>query len=169
MSQETGAPVRVQFMRWDEHGWDNFGPAHTADVKIAADADGKLVAYEYHGWQHTWSVTETTAQLAAGRSASEGRMAGRSRSIPVPMHRVNVRASELANREPRVPDWTAISRARRCGRRWTSPFAFASEQMIDELGLPRQHRSVPIPAAEYRRPLAGRPECGRRGGEVEPE
>jgi hypothetical protein len=52
-------------MRWDEHGWDNFGPAHTADVKIAADANGKLVAYEYHGWQHTWSTTETTAQLAA--------------------------------------------------------------------------------------------------------
>jgi CO/xanthine dehydrogenase Mo-binding subunit len=39
---------------------------------VAADADGKLVSYEYHGWQHTWSVTETTAQLAAGRSASEG-------------------------------------------------------------------------------------------------
>ena len=81
MSQETGAPVRVQFMRWDEHGWDNFGPAHTADVKIAADANGKLVAYEYHGWQHTWSVTETTAQLAAGRVGERGRRtAGRSRS-----------------------------------------------------------------------------------------
>jgi nicotinate dehydrogenase subunit B len=80
MSQETGAPVRVQFMRWDEHGWDNFGPAHTADVKIAADANGKLVAYEYHGWQHTWSVTETTAQLAAGRPATEGQD-GRAQSL----------------------------------------------------------------------------------------
>ena len=28
MSQVAGKPVRVQFMRWDEHGWDNFGPAH---------------------------------------------------------------------------------------------------------------------------------------------
>jgi len=72
MSQEAGAPVRLQFMRWDDHGWDNYGPAHTADVKIAADDNGKLVAYEYRGWQHTWSLTETTAQLAAGQAASEG-------------------------------------------------------------------------------------------------
>lgn len=72
MSQEAGAPVRVQFMRWDEHGWDFYQPAHTADVKIAIDATGKLVAYEYHGWQHTWSQTETTAQLAAGHAAAEG-------------------------------------------------------------------------------------------------
>ena len=26
MSQLAGAPVRLQFMRWDEHGWDNYGP-----------------------------------------------------------------------------------------------------------------------------------------------
>jgi len=72
MSQETGAPVRVQFMRWDEHGWDFYQPAHTADVKIAMDANGKLLAYEYHGWHHTWSFTETTAQLAAGQPVAEG-------------------------------------------------------------------------------------------------
>ena len=29
-----------------------------------ADAGGKLVAYEYHGWQHSWSGTEASAQLA---------------------------------------------------------------------------------------------------------
>jgi CO/xanthine dehydrogenase Mo-binding subunit len=45
MSQEAGAPVRVQFMRWDEHGWDFYQPSHTAYVKIAMDANGKLVAY----------------------------------------------------------------------------------------------------------------------------
>ena len=27
MSQLAGTPVRLQFMRWDEHGWDNYGPA----------------------------------------------------------------------------------------------------------------------------------------------
>ena len=26
LSQLVGAPVRLQFMRWDEHGWDNYGP-----------------------------------------------------------------------------------------------------------------------------------------------
>ena len=71
LSQEAGVPVRLQFMRWDEGGWDNYGPAHTCDVKVAADASGKLVGYEYHGWQHTWSQTDATAQLAEGRPATE--------------------------------------------------------------------------------------------------
>jgi len=70
MSQDVGRPVRVQFMRWDEHGWDNFGPAHVGEVRAAADASGKIVAYEYHGWQHGWSGTEASAQLT-GASVSE--------------------------------------------------------------------------------------------------
>jgi len=70
MSQDVGKPVRVQFMRWDEHGWDNFGPAHVGEVRAAADATGKIVAYEYHGWQHGWSGTEASAQLA-GASVGE--------------------------------------------------------------------------------------------------
>jgi CO/xanthine dehydrogenase Mo-binding subunit len=71
MSQLAGKPVRLQFMRWDEHGWDNFGPAHVGEVKAAADTDGKLVAYEYQGWQHGWSNVETSEQLAFGRPTAE--------------------------------------------------------------------------------------------------
>ena len=33
MSQLVGKPVRVQLMRWDEHGWDNYGPAQLIDVR----------------------------------------------------------------------------------------------------------------------------------------
>ncbi|HEV7631636.1 MAG TPA: molybdopterin cofactor-binding domain-containing protein [Steroidobacteraceae bacterium] len=69
LSQLAGAPVRLQFMRWDEHGWDTYGPAHVGEVRAAATAAGKLLAYEYHGWQHNWSLTETTAQLAGGQAA----------------------------------------------------------------------------------------------------
>ncbi len=32
---------------------------------------GKIVAYEYHGWQHSWSNTETSDQLAFGTPAAE--------------------------------------------------------------------------------------------------
>jgi CO/xanthine dehydrogenase Mo-binding subunit len=71
MSQLAGQPVRVQFMRWDEHGWDTYGPAHIGKVKAAADADGKLVSYEYEGWQHHWSLVDTTLQTANGVPASE--------------------------------------------------------------------------------------------------
>jgi nicotinate dehydrogenase subunit B len=71
LSQGAGKPVRLQFMRWDEHGWDNYGPAHIGEVRAAADADGRIVAYEYHGWQHNWSLVETSEQLALGKSAAE--------------------------------------------------------------------------------------------------
>ncbi len=63
LSQLAGKPVRLQFMRWDEHGWDNYGPAHVGECRAAADANGKIIAYEYQGWQHGWSNTETSAQL----------------------------------------------------------------------------------------------------------
>ena len=39
-------------------------------MRAAAGADGKLTAYEYHGWQHGWSLVETSAQLA-GTPAAE--------------------------------------------------------------------------------------------------
>ena len=71
MSQLAGAPVRVQFMRADEHGWDPFGPAHVGEVRAAADASGKIVAYEYHGWHHHWSLVETSQQLAEGSAPQE--------------------------------------------------------------------------------------------------
>ena len=71
LSQLAGKPVRLQFMRWDEHGWDNYGPSHLGEVRAAAGADGKLLGYEYEGWQHHWSNVETSEQLALGRPAEE--------------------------------------------------------------------------------------------------
>jgi nicotinate dehydrogenase subunit B len=47
MSQLAGAPVRLQFMRWDEHGWDNYGPAQLMDIRGGVDAKGNIVAFEY--------------------------------------------------------------------------------------------------------------------------
>jgi len=47
LSQLAGAPVRLQFMRWDEHGWDNYGPAQLMDMRGGVDANGKIVAFEY--------------------------------------------------------------------------------------------------------------------------
>ena len=69
LSRLAGKPVRVQFMRWDEHGWDNYGPAHVGEVQVASDAAGKIIAYEYEGWQHNWSAVETSAQLVGTPAA----------------------------------------------------------------------------------------------------
>jgi CO/xanthine dehydrogenase Mo-binding subunit len=133
LSQEAGQPVRVQFMRADEHGWDNFGPAHVGEVRAAADAGGKLVAYEYHGWQHSWSGTEASAQLA-GEAAVEflagpvQGVQGVNRLTCGGMYQVpNLR---LVNHKLPVVEYLKAGWLR-------SPldlsFAFASEQAIDQL------------------------------------
>lgn len=70
-SRLAGAPVRVQFMRWDEHGWDTYGPAHLGKVKASATADGKLLTYAYEGWQHHWALIDTTEQSGKGTPAAE--------------------------------------------------------------------------------------------------
>jgi len=132
MSQAVGRPVRVQYMRWDEHGWDNYGPAHLADVRAGVDAQGKLVAYEYHGWQHGWTVTSTVADIALQKPGIE--RAGGSNSITVnPMSTGSMYA--VANR--RVVSHAVPMAGYLRGAALRSPldlsFAFASEQTIDEL------------------------------------
>jgi CO/xanthine dehydrogenase Mo-binding subunit len=52
-------------MRWDEHGWDNFGPAQATDVRAGIDAAGNIVGYDYTAYNHGWTqVVESAAELA---------------------------------------------------------------------------------------------------------
>jgi CO/xanthine dehydrogenase Mo-binding subunit len=48
MSQLVGKPVRVQWMRDDEHGWEPKGPAMVQDMEGGLDGNGNIV-----GWKHT--------------------------------------------------------------------------------------------------------------------
>jgi nicotinate dehydrogenase subunit B len=50
LSKEVGAPVRVQWMRHDEHGWDPKGPQQLLDLRAGIDADGKILAWETEMW-----------------------------------------------------------------------------------------------------------------------
>ncbi len=43
-------PVRVQWMREDEHAWEPFGPAMVADVQATLDAAGGIVDWQYEVW-----------------------------------------------------------------------------------------------------------------------
>ena len=63
MSQSLGKPVRVQFMRWDEHGWDYYGPGHTVDLTAGVDSHGNIVGYNYTGWQIPYFTIFTPAEL----------------------------------------------------------------------------------------------------------
>jgi CO/xanthine dehydrogenase Mo-binding subunit len=46
LSRAVHRPVRLQWMRHDEHAWDPKGPAQLLELRAGLDADGKLLAWE---------------------------------------------------------------------------------------------------------------------------
>jgi nicotinate dehydrogenase subunit B len=48
-----GRPVRVQWMRDQEHTWEPFGPAMTVDTTAALDASGQIVDWQCEIWSNT--------------------------------------------------------------------------------------------------------------------
>jgi nicotinate dehydrogenase subunit B len=50
LSRAVGRPVRVQWMREDEHGWDPKGPPQLLDIRAAVGAGGDVVAWETQAW-----------------------------------------------------------------------------------------------------------------------
>ena len=47
MSQLAGRPVRVQWMRWDDHGWDPKGPATVHLLRGGVDTQGNIVGSDH--------------------------------------------------------------------------------------------------------------------------
>ncbi len=50
LSQLAGRPVRVQWSRADEHGWDPKGPPQLLDIRAAVDAEGNIAAWRTEMW-----------------------------------------------------------------------------------------------------------------------
>jgi CO/xanthine dehydrogenase Mo-binding subunit len=53
IARELGKPVRVQWMRHDEHGWDPKGVPTTVALKGGLDGNGKLAAWSSETWLPT--------------------------------------------------------------------------------------------------------------------
>jgi nicotinate dehydrogenase subunit B len=51
-----GRPVRLQWMRDDEFGWEPYGPAMVMRAKAALGSDGKIADWEYEVWSNTHST-----------------------------------------------------------------------------------------------------------------
>jgi len=51
-----GRPVRVQWMREEEHSWEPYGPAMTTQARAALDASGKISSWEFDVWSNTHST-----------------------------------------------------------------------------------------------------------------
>jgi CO/xanthine dehydrogenase Mo-binding subunit len=83
IAKETGVPVRVQWMRQDEHGWDPKGPPTLYDYKAAIDAQGNVL-----GWQSEVFIPDRPKDLVVALLPAE--LAG----LPTdPSHPGNIQAS----------------------------------------------------------------------------
>ena len=79
LSQAVGRPVRVQWMRHDEHGWEPVSPAMTMDLRAGLDAQGHITAFDYEQWSQSHSRAESgnfVAWRLAGGNPDWDRLSG---------------------------------------------------------------------------------------------
>jgi len=161
ISQKIGRPVRMQWMRWDQHGFDAYGPSHMYDVTMGIDANGKIVGADWTSYGQNGSRFDTTKELlgtatwaaipaSGGPNPSDGLYQHASAGSPtLGARRV------LAKTQPLYEGSLKISFLR-------APNApqsyFASEQIVDELA----HAANMDPIAFRRLNIDGKTTAGAR-------
>lgn len=65
ISKEIGRPVRLQWMRQDEHGWDPKGPPILLDYRAGLDAEGRITAWEAEVFMPERSMQRSGVTLLA--------------------------------------------------------------------------------------------------------
>jgi CO/xanthine dehydrogenase Mo-binding subunit len=78
-------PVRVQWMREQEHTWEPYGPAMLTEVKASVDATGRVVDWHYEVWSNTHSTRPGNAgSLAPARHLATPFAPAPPQTIPLP-------------------------------------------------------------------------------------
>jgi nicotinate dehydrogenase subunit B len=67
MSRAVGKPVRVQWMRHDEHAWDPKGPAQLTTIRAGVDVQGNVTAWDFQDRSFPWSESEANPMLASAQ------------------------------------------------------------------------------------------------------
>lgn len=132
LSQAVGKPVRVQWMRNDEHGWEPLGPAMVMEVSGGLDPQGNIVAWDFRGWTPTHSsrpngsAGSLLAGLLTGMSPGTPNQSGADRNAN---HTYNFKNNRV------MVHWLRSSPLRASALRGLgSPQnTFANESFMDEL------------------------------------
>jgi nicotinate dehydrogenase subunit B len=133
LAQAVGRPVRVQWTREDEFVWEPKSPAMVMEVHGGLDAQGNVVAWDYHVWSPSHVARArlagqlVTAQLLSGQPAPQSRFSfGAERNAPTnyafPVQRVTVHY--LRNSLLRASSFRSLG---------GSENTFANESFMDEL------------------------------------
>lgn len=134
MSRAVGKPVRVQWMRHDEHGWEPKGPAQLIHVRAGVDDRGNVIAWDFEDRSLPWTTGEGIPLLASRqvgmKPAAEGNTNGTGSGGQVyDFENQRVRAEEIpwVHQDPtplRTSNLRAPGDVARC---------FASESFMDEI------------------------------------
>ncbi len=133
LSQAVGKPVRVQWTREDEFIWEPKSPAMAMEVYGGLDAQGNVVAWDYHVWSPShvararFAGQLVAAQLLSGQPAPQSRFSfGAERNAPTnyafPVQRVTVHY--LRDSLLRASSFRSLGGAEN---------TFANESFMDEL------------------------------------
>ena len=80
-----GIPVRVQWMREQEHAWEPFGPAMITKLKASLDDNGKVADWSFEVWSNTHSMRPGGAgALLAGQHMAQPFKVLEPRPLPLP-------------------------------------------------------------------------------------
>jgi nicotinate dehydrogenase subunit B len=131
LSRAAGRPVRVQWMREDEHAWDPKGPPQLLDLRAAVGEGGEVVAWETQTWLP--AATEglpnipLIAPVEAGINQPLGRSSGQIQQNIDPPYRVGAVHA--------VVHWVEDSPFRTSPIRTPGKIAntFAVESFVDEV------------------------------------
>ena len=129
LARAVGQPVRVQWMRNDEHGWDPKGPPTLMDLEAGLDASGKVVAWysQLYVPEGGGGNVKLVAAELAGLPFEKGMFPGNiinNSAIPYTFPNVRTVAHRLAE-TPFRPSWI-----RAPGRLQNT---FCNEAFVDEL------------------------------------
>ena len=129
LAVETKKPVRVQWMRQEEHGWDPKGPPTLLDFEATVDAAGKISS-----WQSDVFIPDKPKEVAvrlltgelSGLAKEDAHPGNIHQDLAIPYQVENLRATAHWLAEtPFRPSWI-----RTPGRMQNS---FGNESFIDEL------------------------------------
>jgi nicotinate dehydrogenase subunit B len=65
LSRAVGKPVRVQWSRAEEHGWEPKGPAQLLMVRAGVDSAGNITAWEFEDRSIPWTAAPEMPNLAS--------------------------------------------------------------------------------------------------------
>lgn len=129
LARAVGRPVRVQWMRADEHGWDPKGPPTLIDLRGGLDAAGNIVAWEGEFFipQAVSGSVPLVAAILGGLPHETAMAPGniqQNSALPYEIPNVRTRLHRLET-TPFKPSWI-----RTPGRMQNT---FANESFMDEL------------------------------------